>query len=202
MPITVTTPTGHIGSRVTDILLSNGVKGSIIARDPGKVVDFEKRGAMVIPGSHADVDTVISATKGSQALFLVTPPELSTNDQRTQARSFGIAAAPAVRENKIPHVVHLSSIGAEAIRFDEVAKILSKTLERPIVHETITAAQSKTALVNMGTSPHMAGLLNELSEGINAGKVRFRTPRNSETATPTSYAVFAEEVFRPAFDLS
>lgn len=113
MAITITTPTGHIGSALTEILLSQGQKVTIIARDKSRVAHFAKRGATVIEGSHRDEKTVLKATVGAEAFFVLIPPDLKVTDIRSYYRSFGNAAAAAIRTNKIPRVVHLSSVGAD-----------------------------------------------------------------------------------------
>lgn len=113
MNIVVTTPTGNIGSVVTDALLDAGEKPVLIARDPSKLKDAAARGAVVKQGSHADADFLIEATKGADALFVLTPTDMQVQDIRAHYRNFAAAAAMAARENAIPHVVHLSSVGAE-----------------------------------------------------------------------------------------
>jgi uncharacterized protein YbjT (DUF2867 family) len=83
--IVVTAPTGNIGRVVTERLLEEGEKPILIARNAEKVKDYAERGARVVQGTHEG------------ALF----------------RSFAEAAAQAIHTNDIPHVVHLSSVGAE-----------------------------------------------------------------------------------------
>ena len=291
MSITVTTPTGHIGSLVTDMLLGRGEHVTVVARDPKKVAHFARRGAAVVQGSHADAETLIKATQRADALFVLSPPDIRANDHRMHARRFGLAAARAVRKNQISHVVNLSAIGAdldggsgpvlglrdnEAIldsvasnlthlrpgyfmentldqipslkltgkiysifsgqkpipmiatrdiaayvtdllvhrdwtgrqivelcgsedeSFNQVAEILSRILGMPVRHETITAAQSKTVLEEIGASKHVADLLVELSQGINEGRIHFHKEDNF-IAAPTSYTAFAREIFQPAY---
>ncbi len=113
MSIVVTTPTGKIGSQVSSILLDRGREVTVIARDPAKVAGLAARGARVVEGSHADTSVLVDATKGASALFLITPPDFSTQDLRATYRRFGLAAMAAIRENGIGHVLHLSSVGAD-----------------------------------------------------------------------------------------
>jgi len=113
MSIVVTTPTGNIGRVVTDQLLEKGEQVTIIARDPDKVADFARRGAKVVKGSHSDARLLIEATKGAEALFVLTPPDVSCTDIRAHYEKFANAAAEAIKVNEIPYVVHLSSVGAD-----------------------------------------------------------------------------------------
>jgi uncharacterized protein YbjT (DUF2867 family) len=116
MQIAVTTPTGNIGHAVAQGLLDRGEKPVIIARDAAKVKALTDRGAVLKQGTHADAAFLVKATEGVQALFLLTPPDFRTEDIRATYRRFGEAAVEAVRVNKIPYVVHLSSVGADLER--------------------------------------------------------------------------------------
>ncbi len=113
MSIVITTPTGNIGSAVTRALLDAGEKPVLIARDPAKVKDATDRGAIAIAGSHADATRLTEATRGAQALFLLAPPDAQTQDICAHNRRYAEAAVQAIRANSIPHVVHLSSVGAD-----------------------------------------------------------------------------------------
>jgi uncharacterized protein YbjT (DUF2867 family) len=113
MKIVVTTPTGNIGRVVADSLIRAGEKPILIARDPSKVKDLADAGARVFAGSHGDPAALAEATRGADALFVLTPPDYRATDIRDHYRGFAAAAAHAIRANKIPRVVHLSSVGAE-----------------------------------------------------------------------------------------
>lgn len=113
MSIVVTTPTGNIGRALTEGLLAAGEKPILVARDPSKVKAFTDRGAKVKQGTHADQKFLREATKGAQALFVLTPPDMQLKDIRGHYRRFAEAAAEAIQANAIPYVVNLSSVGAE-----------------------------------------------------------------------------------------
>ncbi len=110
--IAVTTPTGNIGRIVTKTLLDAGADVVLLVRDPAKVGAFAERGAEARQGSLEDEAYVIDATRGADALFWLTPAELTAEDFRGFQCAVGANGAAAVRENKIPHVVNLSSVGA------------------------------------------------------------------------------------------
>ena len=113
MSIVITTPTGKIGSKLAELLVEAGESVTLIARHPEKVRHLADRGARVIQGSHNDQTVVDEATVGAKALFWLTPPNMGSTDIRSFYRSFGEVAANAIEKNHIPHVVHLSSLGAE-----------------------------------------------------------------------------------------
>jgi uncharacterized protein YbjT (DUF2867 family) len=112
MNYTVTTPTGHIGSRITDNLLKAGKKVKVVARDRAKVADFVNRGATAVEGDLEDKEFLTQATAGTDVLFWLTPPNFTVQDFRAYQNNLGSNAASAIAENKIPYVVNLSSLGA------------------------------------------------------------------------------------------
>jgi uncharacterized protein YbjT (DUF2867 family) len=112
MRAVVTTPTGNIGRPLSQELLDRGVEVTLLARNPEKVRPLAERGARVEVGDLEDRDFVTRTTAGAEVLFWLTPPNYATDDLRRYQQALGRNAAQAVRENAIPRVVHLSSIGA------------------------------------------------------------------------------------------
>ena len=112
MKVAINTPTGNIGRAVTNHLLDAGVDVVLLTRSSEKVKQFADRGATVYEGSLEDADFVVRATKGVDALFWLTPPNVAAEDFRGYQRKLGKVVARAITENKIPRVVNLSSIGA------------------------------------------------------------------------------------------
>jgi uncharacterized protein YbjT (DUF2867 family) len=114
MKIAITTPTGHVGSAVADFLLDFGseVKVKLLGRRPEKLTHFVDRGAQVIVGAQDDADYLVKATQDVDAFFWATPPGYGSDNVRAFQDRMGKAGATAVRVNKIPRVVVLSSIGA------------------------------------------------------------------------------------------
>lgn len=115
MKIAITTPTGHIGKAVADILLDYGneFQVKLLGRRPEKLQSFVERGASVAAGSLDDADYLVEATEDADALFWVTPPGYGSDNVRAFQNRLGKAAATAIRANDIPRVVNLSSIGAQ-----------------------------------------------------------------------------------------
>ena len=112
MKIAVTTPTGHIGSKLANILLERKSEITVIARHPEKVKDLARRGAKVIAGEHNDPAIVEQAVQGADALFWLTPAEMTSHDPLADARRMADAGASVLRQNPNLRVVQLSSAGA------------------------------------------------------------------------------------------
>ena len=71
--IIVTTPTGHVGSRVVQLLLQAGARPTLLARRPARLDPRVIERADVVQADQADADAVVRATRGAEALFWVAP---------------------------------------------------------------------------------------------------------------------------------
>ena len=112
MKIVVTTPTGHVGSRVTQLLVQAGVRPTLLLRSASRL-DAELRNFVdPVEGDQGDVDYVVAATRDADALYWVSPPPEEDDPLAAYAR-FAEIAARAVTANRIPRTVLQSSIGAE-----------------------------------------------------------------------------------------
>jgi uncharacterized protein YbjT (DUF2867 family) len=294
MSIVITGATGTVGSAVTRAVLDAGEEPLLVLRSPEKAQEHVARGARVAQGSHADADFLVEATRGATALFVLTPNNLQLDDVHAHYRSFAEAAATAIRANAIPHVVHLSSLGAELkegtgpvaglhlaeqilneagaahlvhlrpayfmentlmqipsllqagclftsfpegatfpmvaaadigaraakllcerrgrgtevvellgpteLSHEDLAKILSATLGRSVTHVTVSEEQTIEAMRGMGFSAPLAEAMAELSRALSTGLMHPLQPRDAQNTTPTRFATFAEEVFKPAFE--
>jgi uncharacterized protein YbjT (DUF2867 family) len=105
--------TGHVGSVAAQELLSKGAKVKVLVRDPAKGVEWSKKGAEVATGSLEDAAFLASALKGATGFFTLLPPNYHVAGFYAFQRKTADAIARAVKESGIPHVVMLSSIGAD-----------------------------------------------------------------------------------------
>jgi len=112
MKIAVTTPTGNIGNKLANILLDRKSEVTLIVRHPEKVKDLASRGARVIAGKHSDPAIVEQAVHGADALFWLTPSEVTSHDPLGTARRMAESGASVIRKHPDLHVVQLSSAGA------------------------------------------------------------------------------------------
>jgi uncharacterized protein YbjT (DUF2867 family) len=116
------------------------------------------------------------------------------------SRDIGAAAAEALLrldfEGKRPRELQ----GAGDVTFVEVAKIVGAAIGKPdLAYKQMPAAMLKPALMQMGMSSSMAGLLLEMADALNSGHMKMLEPRSRENTTPTSLETFVAEVFVPAY---
>ncbi|MBK9973632.1 MAG: NmrA family NAD(P)-binding protein [Planctomycetes bacterium] len=114
MKIAITTPTGHIGSQLTKLLLDRGGHQlSLLVRDPSKVAAHTSRGAKAVKVDLENAAQVSAALAGAESVFLLVPPRTDVADMRAYQNRVGDNFAAAVKANKIKRVVFLSSYGAQ-----------------------------------------------------------------------------------------
>jgi uncharacterized protein YbjT (DUF2867 family) len=105
--------TGHVGSVVATSLLAKKEKLKVIVRDAAKGRAWSVKGAEVAVGSLLDGPFLTGALKGAKGFFVLLPPDLSPPDIYATQRRTADAIAAAVAGAKVPHVVLLSSVGAD-----------------------------------------------------------------------------------------
>src|SRR5262245_60706279 len=111
MSIVITTPTGNIGSQTLKQLLNVGADVSVIVRRPEKLADSVRSRVKVHQGSLADAAFVTKAFEGARAVLWLTPADLTHPDAAAYHSEMGRIAATAIKQNKVPYIVNLSSAG-------------------------------------------------------------------------------------------
>lgn len=104
---------GNTGSVVAEELLRRGKKVRVIVRSAEKGEPWKAKGAEVAVASVGDTEAIAAALSGVEGAYLLSPPDLSTTDMIARGRQVGDSYAGAIRKSGVPHVVFLSSIGAQ-----------------------------------------------------------------------------------------
>jgi uncharacterized protein YbjT (DUF2867 family) len=88
-------------------------------------------------------------------------------------------------------------LGPEDLSFNDMARIMSGVLGKPVRFQRITAEALKTALTGRGTSEAMAqGMVDMMAakdEGLDNAE-----PRTPQSTTPTTFRRWCEEILKPA----
>lgn len=105
--------TGNTGSVVANELLEKGKKVRVIVRDATKGEPWRARGAEVAIAALDDVEALAKALEGAEGAYLLSPPDLRSEKPLEEKRVLVDAIAKAIDRAKLPHVVFLSSIGAQ-----------------------------------------------------------------------------------------
>lgn len=111
--IAVMGATGRVGGRVAELLLESGEECRALGRSAGRLAPMASRGATVLVGDARDAAFLTDAFRGADAAFTILPEDLHASDLRAQQDAVGEATAAAIRASGVPHVVFLSSVGAD-----------------------------------------------------------------------------------------
>jgi uncharacterized protein YbjT (DUF2867 family) len=116
--------TGHTGKVAAETLLAQGQKIRVVVRRAGKGAELAARGAEVAVASLDDEAAMTRAFAGAAGAYLLSPPSLTSPDLVAERRPMFEALARAARAARLPHVVLLSSIGAQHDRKNGPIKLL------------------------------------------------------------------------------
>ncbi len=109
----ITGASGNNGSKVSEILLSQGQKVRVVARNADRMQSLVKRGAEAAVGDLRDTGFLTTAFAGATAVFAMIPPHYTAADFRAYQNETGASIAAAIQNSGVRHVVNLSSQGAE-----------------------------------------------------------------------------------------
>lgn len=103
---------GNTGKVVADTLLAQGKKVRVVVRDAQKGESWKARGAEVAVADLGDAAALAKALQGAVGAYLLVPPSFAP-DFRAYQRSVIDAEIAALLASPVPHVVFLSSVGAQ-----------------------------------------------------------------------------------------
>ena len=90
--------------------------------------------------------------------------------------------------------------GQRDLDYTEATTIIGKAIGKPdLGYIQAPDNQVRAAMVQMGMSENVAGLILELAAALNAGHMRALEPRTASNTTPTKFETFVAECFVPAY---
>jgi uncharacterized protein YbjT (DUF2867 family) len=206
--------------RVNDALVSaienNGLKYAVVLSSFGADKP-EKTGPVI--GLHT-LEEKLNEIPGLNALYLRAGYFMENIlPQVGVIKSFGDMAGPVKEDLPLPMIAtrDIGAVAADAllkldfegkrprelqgagdVSYVEVARIVGAAIGKPdLTYKQMPAEQLKPALLHMGMSSSMAGLLLEMADALNLGYMRMLEPRSPQNTTPTSLETFVSEVFVP-----
>lgn len=105
--------TGRVGSATAESLLTAGANVRVLVRRPGDAETWRHRGAEAHAVALDDRVALGSALEGCSGFFVLLPFDLTADDLDAHADRLIASIAGAVADQNVPHVVMLSSGGAD-----------------------------------------------------------------------------------------
>lgn len=112
-------------------------------------------------------------------------------------RDIAAAAARLLLDRSWSGQGAVAVLGPEDLSFDEMARIISDVLGKPVRYQQITGDVFKSRLLQAGVSEAMAQGMLDMMTAKNAGLDNFE-PRTPDSTTPTSFRTWCAEVLKPA----
>ncbi|MCP2340605.1 NAD(P)H-binding protein [Actinomadura rupiterrae] len=91
------------------------------------------------------------------------------------------------------------TVGPEDLSAEDMARIMSEVLERPVRFQQISPEEHKAALMRYGSSEASADGINAMMTAVDQDGIYHAQPRTSESRTPTTFRQWCEDVLKPAF---
>lgn len=104
---------GHTGSVAAKTLLSQGKQVRVIVRDAAKGEPWKAQGAEVAVADIGDTAALTKALTGVEGAYFLLPPNPAAPDPVAVNHKASASIAAAVKASGLPHVVLLSSQGAQ-----------------------------------------------------------------------------------------
>jgi uncharacterized protein YbjT (DUF2867 family) len=92
---------------------------------------------------------------------------------------------------------HVAVLGPEDLSFNDMARIMTEVLGKPVRFQQIPFEAYKARFVQFGMSEAMAQGMTDMARAKNEG-LDNAEPRTSENTTPTSFRQWCEELLKPA----
>jgi nucleoside-diphosphate-sugar epimerase len=112
MKLTVTGSLGNIGRILIEKLVSARHEVRVVTSNTERTKEIEQLNAIPLVGSVEDYAFVKKAFEGSDAVYLMIPPNFRATDLKQYIKTVGEQYARALKETAVKYVVNLSSIGA------------------------------------------------------------------------------------------
>lgn len=104
---------GHTGKVAAETLLAQKQPVRVLVRDAAKGEPWKAKGAEVAVADLGDADALARAFAGAKGAYVLAPPNMAVADFRAYQRATVDAIVKGVEKARLPHVVLLSSVGAQ-----------------------------------------------------------------------------------------
>lgn len=112
MKVTVTGSLGNVSRSLIEKLVSEGHKVAVVTSTASRSTEIEQLKAIPLVGSVEDYQFLKEAFSGSDAAYLMIPPNFQTTDLKRYIKSVGEQYASVLKAAGVRYAINLSSIGS------------------------------------------------------------------------------------------
>lgn len=104
--------TGTVGSKISENLLKEGHRVTVIARHAERLERFRSMGAEIIAGDVTDVEILTSVFRNADSAFVLMVDNVKAENTRAYQRQVTSKLIEAIERSGIKHIVNMSSVGS------------------------------------------------------------------------------------------
>lgn len=112
MEIVIGAAAGNIGSRIAKKVASANHSAVLLGNKLSSLHDLNIPNSSSYEVDMSNLEQVVEHTKGADAIFWLVPPNIAVSSLKEWYDDIIAAGVAAIKENKIPRVVAISSLGA------------------------------------------------------------------------------------------
>ncbi|ONI87007.1 hypothetical protein ALI144C_10235 [Actinosynnema sp. ALI-1.44] len=209
--IVITAPTGNIGRHLLPLLAESVEELRVVVRDPARLPEGVRERAEVITGSHGDADVVDQALACPSFFDNLLEEVDSIRDKgvfsdaaeadrkapRAAVADIAAVAARLLLDRSWTGVDSVPVLGPEDLSPNDVARIITEQLGRPVRYENEPYDDMRATLIGYGLNADFVQGIVDMKRakdnGLDAGVTR--TPG---TASPTTFEQWCAQTLKPA----
>jgi uncharacterized protein YbjT (DUF2867 family) len=151
--------------------------------------------ALALPPFMDNLLRQVEAIKNQGMFFDIISGDLRQPTCAT--RDIAAVAARLLLDHSWSGVDSVAVLGPEDLSYNDMARIMSEVLGRPVRYQQIAGSALKATLIGFGMSDAMAQGMVDMIVAYDQG-LAIVEPRTPESASPTSFRQWCEEVLKPA----
>ncbi|MFC5411740.1 NAD(P)H-binding protein [Larkinella bovis] len=122
----ITGASGNTGKLIAQQLINAGKPVTVVGRTPDPLKVFTDQGVRAAIGQLEDVDFLTETFRGARAVYAMIPPSFVTTDFPSYQNRIADALTSAIRANRVPYAVSLSSFGAHLANHNGMIQGMSR----------------------------------------------------------------------------
>jgi uncharacterized protein YbjT (DUF2867 family) len=152
--------------------------------------------ALRMPGFMENMLQQVGALKNQGTFFLTISPDHKLPTCAT--RDIATVAARLLLDDSWSGQGGVPVLGPEDLSPNDMARIMSEVLERPIRFQQVPPEGYLATLTRNGITPAWAQGLVDMATEVEQRDIYKAEPRTAEASTPTTFRQWCEEVLKPA----
>jgi uncharacterized protein YbjT (DUF2867 family) len=151
--------------------------------------------ALTMPSFMDNLLRQVGPIQSQGVFFDMLPGDLRFATSAT--RDIAAAATRLLLDHSWSGAGDVAVLGPEDLSYNDMARIMSEVLERPIRYQQIPGESLKANMIERGSSEAIAQAVIDMMIAVKEG-LYSNEPRTPESTAPTSFRQWCEDVLKPA----